>query len=158
MTVRDNLRKIFPTVASPAAVFRGMRRASTAPDFVGGTHNKPRASRLISLPSRAMGVSEGDAGSGGDTGWDALGLDPRWLRALTKKRYRAPTPVQARAIPLVLAGKDVVARAHTGSGKTAAYLLPAIHKIMQSDVSGAPAPNPRALVLVPTRELSLIHI
>jgi ATP-dependent RNA helicase DDX56/DBP9 len=131
-----------------------MRRASTAPDFVGGTHNKPRASRLISLPSRAMGVSEGDAGSGGDTGWDALGLDPRLLRALTKKRYRAPTPVQARAIPLVLAGKDVVARAHTGSGKTAAYLLPAIHKIMQSDVSGAPAPNPRALVLVPTRELA----
>ena len=58
-----------------------------------------------------MGVSEGDAGSGGDTGWDALGLDPRLLRALTKKRYRAPTPVQARAIPLVLAGKDVVARA-----------------------------------------------
>ena len=64
-----------------------------------------------------------------------------------------PDAVQARAIPLVLAGKDVVARAHTGS-KTAAYLLPAIHKIMQSDVSGAPAPNPRALVLVPTRELA----
>ena len=75
------------------------------------------------------------------------------LRALTKKRYRAPTPVQARAIPLVLAGKDVVARAHTGSGKTAAYLLPAIHKIMQSDVSGAPAPNPRAQP--PTRELGI---
>ena len=95
-----------------------------------------------------MGIDKGDAG------WDALGLDPRLLRALTKKRYRAPTPVQSRAIPLVLEGKDVVARAHTGSGKTAAYLLPAIHKIMQSGDAGGDAPNPRALVLVPTRELA----
>ena len=95
-----------------------------------------------------MGIDKGDAG------WDALGLDPRLLRALTKKRYRAPTPVQSRAIPLVLEGKDVVARAHTGSGKTAAYLLPAIHKIMQSGEAGGDALNPRALVLVPTRELA----
>ena len=79
-----------------------------------------------------MGIDKGDAG------WDALGLDPRLLRALTKKRYRAPTPVQSRAIPLVLEGKDVVARAHTGSGKTAAYLLPAIHKIMQSGGAATP--------------------
>ena len=77
-----------------------------------------------------MGGGEGEGGGGG--GWSSLGLDPRLLRALTKKQYRAPTAVQARAIPLVLEGKDVVARAHTGSGKTAAYLLPAIHKIMQS--------------------------
>ena len=84
-------------------------------------------------------------------------MDPRLLRALTKKRYRAPTAVQSQAIPLVLEGKDVVARAHTGSGKTAAYLLPAIHKIVTSAdtaMGGAPPSNPRALVLVPTRELA----
>ena len=75
-----------------------------------------------------MGAESGDAGDG----WMTLGLDPRLLRALTKKRYRAPTAVQSQAIPLVLEGKDVAARAHTGSGKTAAYLLPAIHKIVTS--------------------------
>ena len=100
-----------------------------------------------------MGDESGDAVDG----WSNLGLDPRLLRALTKKRYRAPTAVQSQAIPLVLKGKDVVARAHTGSGKTAAYLLPAIHKIVTSNdtnVGTAPQPNPRALVLVPTRELA----
>ena len=100
-----------------------------------------------------MGAESGDAGDG----WMTLGLDPRLLRALTKKRYRAPTAVQSQAIPLVLEGKDVVARAHTGSGKTAAYLLPAIHKIVTSGdaaMGGAPPSNPRALVLVPTRELA----
>ena len=100
-----------------------------------------------------MGTESGDAGDG----WTTLGLDPRLLRALTKKRYRAPTAVQSQAIPLVLEGKDVVARAHTGSGKTAAYLLPAIHKIVTSAdtaMGGAPPSNPRALVLVPTRELA----
>ena len=100
-----------------------------------------------------MGAESGDAGDG----WTSLGLDPRLLRALTKKRYRVPTAVQSQAIPLVLEGKDVVARAHTGSGKTAAYLLPAIHKIVTSGdaaMGGAPPSNPRALVLVPTRELA----
>ena len=100
-----------------------------------------------------MGTESGDAGDG----WTTLGLDPRLLRALTKKRYRSPTAVQSQAIPLVLEGKDVVARAHTGSGKTAAYLLPAIHKIITSGdtaMGGAPPSNPRALVLVPTRELA----
>jgi ATP-dependent RNA helicase DDX56/DBP9 len=100
-----------------------------------------------------MGDESGDPVDG----WASLGLDPRLLRALTKKRYRAPTAVQSQAIPLVLEGKDVVARAHTGSGKTAAYLLPAIHKIVTADdlsSGGAPLPNPRVLVLVPTRELA----
>ena len=93
---------------------------------------------------------------GAASDWASLGLDPRLLRALTKKQYRSPTAVQRQAIPLVLEGKDVVARAHTGSGKTAAYLLPAIHKMMQAGETDGAAlvPNPRALVLVPTRELA----
>ena len=88
-----------------------------------------------------MGTESGDAGDG----WTTLGLDPRLLRALTKKRYRAPTAVQSQAIPLVLEGKDVVARAHTGSGKTAAYLLPAIHKIVPSAATAMGGAPPGAL-------------
>ena len=85
--------------------------------------------------------------------WASLGLDRRILKALKRKQYNAPTAVQAQVIPLVLSGKDVVVRAHTGSGKTAAYLLPVAHIIMQNRAHGA-LPNPRAIVLVPTRELA----
>lgn len=82
--------------------------------------------------------------------FDATGLDPRLLRALAKKGYERPTPAQAETIPRVLEGKDVVARARTGSGKTMAYVLPALHKVL---TSGAGAAGWQVLVLVPTREL-----
>jgi ATP-dependent RNA helicase DDX56/DBP9 len=59
-------------------------------------------------------------------------LDARLLRALAKLGYGHPTLVQAKAIPLALAGKDLLARARTGSGKTLAYLLPTCHKILQT--------------------------
>lgn len=79
-----------------------------------------------------------------------LGLDPRLLRALGKRGFTKPTPVQLEAIPKTLEGKDVVARARTGSGKTLAYLLPTLHKILTTeDVRG----SFRAIILVPTREL-----
>ncbi|KAG2453496.1 hypothetical protein HYH02_001716 [Chlamydomonas schloesseri] len=79
-----------------------------------------------------------------------LGLDPRLLRALGKRGFAKPTPVQLEAIPRTLEGKDVVARARTGSGKTLAYLLPTLHKILTTeDVRG----SFRAIILVPTREL-----
>ncbi|GFR43951.1 hypothetical protein Agub_g5092, partial [Astrephomene gubernaculifera] len=79
-----------------------------------------------------------------------LGLDPRLLRALGKRGFTKPTPVQLEAIPRTLEGKDVVARARTGSGKTLAYLLPTLHKILSSDNVGG---SFRAIILVPTREL-----
>ena len=79
-----------------------------------------------------------------------LGLDPRLLRALAKKGYTAPTPVQAHAIPKSLEGKDVIARARTGSGKTMAYILPTLHMLLGGgDVDTAF----QAVILVPTREL-----
>lgn len=78
------------------------------------------------------------------------GLDPRLLRALTKRGLSTPTAVQRDAIPKTLEGKDVVARARTGSGKTLAYLLPALHRILSTEpLSG----SFKAIVLVPTREL-----
>ncbi len=78
-----------------------------------------------------------------------LGLKPELLRAVDEKGYSVPTPIQAQAIPAVLAGGDVLAGAQTGTGKTAAFVLPILQKL------GSPGGRaPRALVLTPTRELA----
>ncbi|XP_059640090.1 DEAD-box ATP-dependent RNA helicase 16 isoform X1 [Cornus florida] len=87
-----------------------------------------------------------------DQSFEDLGLDPRLIRALTKKNIDKPTPIQRVAIPLILEGKDVVARAKTGSGKTFAYLLPMLQKIL-SESAPKEKLAPTAFVLVPTREL-----
>jgi ATP-dependent RNA helicase RhlE len=78
-----------------------------------------------------------------------LGLKPELLRAVDEKGYSVPTPIQAKAIPAVIAGGDVLAGAQTGTGKTAAFVLPILQKLGQA---GGRAP--RALVLTPTRELA----
>jgi ATP-dependent RNA helicase RhlE len=78
-----------------------------------------------------------------------LGLMPELLRAVAEKGYSAPTPIQQAAIPAVLAGRDVLAGAQTGTGKTAAFVLPLLQRL------STPAGRaPRALVLTPTRELA----
>ena len=82
----------------------------------------------------------------------SLGLSPRVTSALVRLGYTIPTPVQAAAIPPALEGRDVLARAQTGTGKTAAFGLPMIERL--AAVIGA-SPRPRGLVLVPTRELAL---
>ncbi|XP_049847798.1 uncharacterized protein LOC126304670 [Schistocerca gregaria] len=85
--------------------------------------------------------------------WSQLGLDPRIERAVKKIGWSSPTLVQSKSISFALQGKDVLAKARTGSGKTAAYLIP----IIQNIISLKESPNPevciRSLVLVPTREL-----
>ena len=60
-----------------------------------------------------------------------FGLDPRLVQAIAQEKYREPTLVQSKAIPLALEGKDVLAKATTGSGKTAAYLLPVLQSILK---------------------------
>ncbi|CAN6309511.1 unnamed protein product [Urochloa humidicola] len=110
------------------------------------------------------GGAEGipDAGDGGgeeeeeekEVSFDELGLDEQLKRALRKKGIAKATPIQQEAIPLILEGKDVVAKAKTGSGKTFAYLLPLLHELLKLSSEGRirkPAPN--AFILVPTREL-----
>ncbi|MFH1497562.1 MAG: DEAD/DEAH box helicase [Verrucomicrobiota bacterium] len=84
--------------------------------------------------------------------FSALGLSPDLIRAVVARNYAEPTPVQAAAIPAVLAGRDVWAQAQTGSGKTAAFALP----ILQRWLAAAPSRQRGlfALVLVPTRELA----
>ena len=82
-----------------------------------------------------------------------LGLLPELLRAVQEKGYSAPTPIQAGTIPAILAGRDVLAGAQTGTGKTAAFVLPILQRLTQDAAHGA-HPAPRALVLTPTRELA----
>jgi len=78
-----------------------------------------------------------------------LGLEPELLRAVLDKGYDTPTPIQQQAIPAVLAGRDVLAGAQTGTGKTAGFVLPLLQKLGKA--SGR---APRVLVLTPTRELA----
>jgi ATP-dependent RNA helicase DDX56/DBP9 len=66
-----------------------------------------------------------------DTTFGGLGLDSRLLQGISKHNFHNPTLVQSKAIPLVLEGRDVLARAKTGSGKTAAYILPILHSILK---------------------------
>jgi ATP-dependent RNA helicase RhlE len=97
--------------------------------------------------------------------FDPLGLTPELLRAVADQGYTEPTPVQRAAIPLVLAGRDVLAGAQTGTGKTAAFVLPILQRLADSqpvvtgptsrDRRDAVRPPVRALVLTPTRELAL---
>lgn len=80
----------------------------------------------------------------------SLGLAPALLRAVREQGYHAPTAVQSAALPPALAGHDLLALAQTGSGKTAAFALPLLQRL----VASLPRPGPRALVLAPTRELA----
>ena len=81
-----------------------------------------------------------------------LGIAPLILRALDDAGYTEPTPVQAQAIPAAIAGHDLLVSAQTGSGKTAAFLLPSLVKL--SERSTQSGKGPRVLVLTPTRELA----
>ncbi|MCJ1388256.1 ATP-dependent DNA/RNA helicase [Xylographa bjoerkii] len=86
--------------------------------------------------------------------FDALSLDVRLLQAIAHEKYTSPTPVQSQAIPLALEGKDILARAKTGSGKTAAYVLPILEAILRRKATAPGLKATTALVLVPTRELA----
>jgi len=88
--------------------------------------------------------------------FDTLPLDPKLLRAVADAGYLAMTPIQAKAIPIVLAGRDVMGAAQTGTGKTAAFSIPLLQKMMKHETASvSPARHPvRALVLTPTRELA----
>src|SRR6267378_193177 len=79
----------------------------------------------------------------------ALGLAPELVRAVADEGYAHPTPIQSEAIPLALAGRDLIGSAQTGTGKTAAFVLPILQRL-----SSGKRGTLRALILVPTRELA----
>ncbi|MEF7614719.1 DEAD/DEAH box helicase [Aquincola sp. MAHUQ-54] len=88
--------------------------------------------------------------------FDTLPLDPKLIRAVADQGYATMTPIQAKAIPIVLNGRDVMGAAQTGTGKTAAFSIPLLQKMLRHEnASMSPARHPvRALVLAPTRELA----
>ena len=85
--------------------------------------------------------------------FDTLGLSAPICQAVAAAGYTAPTPVQERVIPEALEGRDLMVSSQTGSGKTAAFMLPALQLL--TETHPAHGRGPRVLVLVPTRELSM---
>lgn len=81
--------------------------------------------------------------------FNKLGLNPQLVQATKRMNYAEPTPIQAEAIPAVLAGRDVIATAQTGTGKTAAFLLPILHRLLAQ-----PRGPAQVLIITPTRELA----
>lgn len=84
-------------------------------------------------------------------GFQSFGLCPNVLKGIIKRGYKVPTPIQRRTIPVILEGRDVVAMAKTGSGKTACFLIPLFEKLKKREIKG----GARALILSPTRELAI---
>jgi ATP-dependent RNA helicase DeaD len=88
----------------------------------------------------------------GEGGFAALGLSPRLMETLTALGYEEPTPIQREAIPPLVAGRDLIGQAATGTGKTAAFALPLLHRLSEQE---GRRPSPSVLILVPTRELAM---
>ena len=105
-------------------------------------------------------VMDGDDAEGGNEKKEVfpfheMGLDDRILKAIAKLGWVHPTLIQERAIPLILEGKDLLARGRTGSGKTGAFSIPLVQSLLAVKAAGGPALQAvRACVLCPSRELA----
>ena len=119
----------------------GVESGSDDADFIAATQ---AASNRKSSNIKGRSVKKGG-------GFQAMGLNANLLKAITRKGFSVPTPIQRKTIPVVLDGQDVVGMARTGSGKTAAFVIPLIEKLKAHSVKvGA-----RGLILSPSRELAL---
>jgi superfamily II DNA/RNA helicase len=107
-------------------------------------------------PIAATPAEAGPAATDASLAFSSVGLHPNLQRAVADQGYTVMTPIQAKAIPHVLAGRDIMGAAQTGTGKTAAFSLPLLHKMLPHENSSmSPARHPvRALVIAPTRELA----
>ena len=118
--------------------------AESEDDFDGFIATLQSASNRRAANMKGTGLKKGG-------GFQSMGLDGNILKAITKKGFKVPTPIQRKAIPMLLDGKDVVGMARTGSGKTAAFVVPLIQKLKEHSVKI----GVRALILSPSRELAL---
>ena len=107
------------------------------------------ANALTAANRKSSNVRGNSVKKGG--GFQSMGLNGNLLKAITRQGYKIPTPIQRKTIPLLLDGQDVVGMARTGSGKTAAFVLPMIEKLK----SHSARVGARALILSPSRELAL---
>ncbi|MDB5835285.1 MAG: box helicase [Caballeronia sp.] len=147
-----------PSAASPDAA----SGAAPAADSSAAVQANPAAPEVQASPATAvpapaleLGATE-SAVPGPVPTFDQFGLSPDILRAVVDSGYTIPTPIQAQAIPVVLAGRDMMGAAQTGTGKTASFSLPIIQRLLpMASTSASPARHPvRALILTPTRELA----
>ncbi len=108
------------------------------------------------IPTGLQAIDTLAAAQPAPVAFSSVGLDELLQRAVADQGYTLMTPIQAKAIPIVLAGRDVMGAAQTGTGKTAAFSLPLLHKMLRhQNASMSPARHPvRALVIAPTRELA----
>ena len=88
------------------------------------------------------------------TNFEDLGLNEAVLRGVTTQGFTTPTPIQSALSPAAMEGRDCVGLSQTGSGKTAAFVLPLLHKIAEEEQSAGPR-HCRALIVAPTRELAM---
>jgi ATP-dependent RNA helicase DDX54/DBP10 len=124
-----------------------------------GTKPKPSSSAMdasaepkpLKRPKKAKSVAGGGVKKAKSGGFESMGLCEEVYRGVKLKGYRVPTPIQRKAMPLILAGHDVAAMARTGSGKTAAFLIPMLQRLRRRD-SGK---GVRSLILSPTRDLAM---
>lgn len=152
----------FPSVAAPAEsgafqiLYRSRKRAEKHPPPVEQDGFRRRAAESTMKPKGKSKQDEKPKVRPGS--YEAMGLNPSICHAMKAAGYGFPTPIQRKVIPNVLAGDDVVAMARTGSGKTAAFLAPLLHRLATSPLLMSTASRrngPRALVVAPTRELVL---
>ena len=127
-----------------------MNEPISAPVALSGEPDSPLPSASVQPALAAV------ADDGPSLKFSSVGLSPILQRAVADQGYTTMTPIQAKAIPLVLAGRDIMGAAQTGTGKTAAFSLPLLHKMLpHENASMSPARHPvRALVIAPTRELA----
>ena len=118
--------------------------------------NEPLGAPAALPDEPASSESSASAEAAPSLKFSSVGLSPILQRAVADQGYTTMTPIQAKAIPLVLAGRDIMGAAQTGTGKTAAFSLPLLHKMLpHENASMSPARHPvRALVIAPTRELA----
>ncbi|KAF0899154.1 hypothetical protein E2562_013375 [Oryza meyeriana var. granulata] len=121
----------------------GGKPAPSSPDAMAEQQQKPPR-----RPKQAKGAANKKKAKSG--GFESMGLCEEVYRGVRHKGYRVPTPIQRKAMPLILAGHDIAAMARTGSGKTAAFLVPMIQRLRRHD----PGAGVRALILSPTRDLA----
>ena len=118
--------------------------------------DNPHPMNQITATTAETAAPQAEALAPAPARFDTLPLDPKLLRAIEVQGYAMMTPIQAKAIPVVLAGRDVMGAAQTGTGKTAAFSIPLLQKMLKHEnASMSPARHPvRAVVLAPTRELA----
>ena len=108
---------------------------------------------LASPDTSASGDAASESTGTDSSGFESLGLSPALLRALHESNYTTPTAIQIEAIPLAMAGHDLLGGAQTGTGKTAAFALPLLQRLSKETPPNG-SRKPRALILTPTRELA----